>query len=139
MSETKQHNLISLRLQSCKNIHMCLAMSLRVVCTLSLVHLHSVSICIIQNEKCCKWNSIHSGRCLVSGAKASEYIHEAQIFAGKRYYEAEEATRLEVQSLLQTAVYLWQELGMLFKFPLSQFLCPSLQNQLRSRDQNQFC
>lgn len=45
---------------------------------------------------------------------------------------------LESRVFLQTAVYLWQELGMLFKFPFSLLLCPSLQNQLRSRDENQF-
>lgn len=139
-SEAKQHNLMCLSRQPHKHLHLCSALSLGAVCTFSSERLHPASLCITQSGKLCKWNTIHGGRSLASGAKASASTHAAQIFAARRYYEAEEATQLEhqAQSLLQTALDSWQDLGMLFKLPLSLFPCPSLQNQLRSRDENHF-
>lgn len=128
-------NLISLRLQPWEHVRVFsfqVVRSLRIlickVCSLTAFASYKTN-----EKKCCKWNSIHSGRCLESGAKAFESIH-----AGQRYYKTEEGTPDWVQSLLQTPVYLWQKLGMLFKFPLSRFLCLSLQNQFRSREENQF-
>lgn len=127
-------DLISLRFQSYKHV---LVFSFQIVSSLCIL---ICKICTLtafasykMNEKCRKWNSIHSGRYLESGAKAFESIH-----ARRRCYKTEEGTPDWVQSLLQITVCLWQKLGMLFKFPLSQFLCLSLQNQLRSWEKNQF-
>lgn len=88
-SEAKQHNLICLSCQPHKHLYLHSALSLGAVCTFSSEHLHPA---ITESGKHCKWNTIHGGRSL---AKASESTHAAQIFAGRRYYKAEEATKLE--------------------------------------------
>lgn len=87
--------------------------------------------------KRCKWNTIPGGgawpRNLLMQHK---YLQDGGITRQRK--QRNWNARPRVQSLFQAAVYSWQDLGMLFKLPLSLSPCPPLQNQLISRDENQF-